>query len=254
MNYIGRDPLQSIGLIGSFVVWATFLFGGFVRGHITALNPQRISRLARLVSSAALVSAAWSLFWISRASSLGSYAALIAVGMTLDFIGDSILARSTALSTPDQAILGGIALFGLGHIAYIGALLLLASTERLADSGHLASATVLWLVIGVAGWYVAVFRGRQADHFTAQHIAALPYALLLASVAGVASGLAIQDSRFVGLAMGAALFMLSDLILAGELFKTWTFPGIHDVVWLTYGPAQALIVGAAVIVLATSRS
>jgi hypothetical protein len=46
------------------------------------------------------------------------------------------------------------------------------------------------------------------------------------------------------LALGAALFLLSDLILAGELFRGWRRPGL-DVVWLTYGPAQMLIVYSA---------
>jgi hypothetical protein len=49
----------------------------------------------------------------------------------------------------------------------------------------------------------------------------------------------------VPLAIGAALFLLSDLILAGELFSGLKFPLIGDVIWLTYGPAQALIVYAA---------
>src|SRR5579864_1860838 len=254
MNYFTSDPLQTFWLIGSFVVWAALLFGGFVRGRPTASNPQRIPRLARIGSSVALVSAAWSLFWLARSSPHGGYAALIAIGMTLDFIGDSILAGFIGVSTPDNATLGGIAMFGIGHIAYIGAILLLATIERLADTAHLVSTTALWLVIGVAGWYAPVFRGRQNDGLTAQHLAALPYALLLASVAGIASGLAIQDARFLGLAAGTALFVISDLILAGILFKAWTFPGIHDVVWLTYGPAQALIVGTMVIGLVIPRT
>ncbi|MBI5669683.1 MAG: hypothetical protein HZC41_16925 [Chloroflexi bacterium] len=35
---------------------------------------------------------------------------------------------------------------------------------------------------------------------------------------------------------------MSDLILAGELFSGINFPLIGDVMWLTYGPAQMLIV------------
>jgi hypothetical protein len=40
------------------------------------------------------------------------------------------------------------------------------------------------------------------------------------------------------------LLLLSDLILAAELFNDLHFPLVGDVVWLTYGPAQALIVYA----------
>jgi hypothetical protein len=77
---------------------------------------------------------------------------------------------------------------------------------------------------------------------TLLHWAALPYALLLASTAGFATGLALQDSTFLLLALGAALFLLSDLILAAQLFNHLQFPLIGDVIWLTYGPAQMLIV------------
>jgi hypothetical protein len=73
-------------------------------------------------------------------------------------------------------------------------------------------------------------------------MAALLYALLLAGTAGVATGLALQTPAFIPVAVGAALFLASDLILAGELFNGLSFPLIGDVVWLTYGPAQALIV------------
>lgn len=44
------------------------------------------------------------------------------------------------------------------------------------------------------------------------------------------------------LALGGALFLLSDLILAGDMFSDLFFRLIGDVVWLTYGPGQMLIV------------
>jgi len=58
----------------------------------------------------------------------------------------------------------------------------------------------------------------------------------------LASGLAVQAPAFVPLALGSALFLLSDLILAAQLFSGVHFYLIDDIVWLTYGPAQALIV------------
>ncbi len=64
----------------------------------------------------------------------------------------------------------------------------------------------------------------------------------LASTAGFASGLALQAGGFTPLAIGAALFLLSDLILAAQLFNNLRFRFIGDIVWLTYGPAQMLIV------------
>ena len=82
--------------------------------------------------------------------------------------------------------------------------------------------------------------GRKAR--TVLHYAALPYALLLASTAGFATGLALNISAFIPLALGCALFLLSDLLIAARLFSGVFFPLIDDVVWLTYGPAQMLIV------------
>jgi uncharacterized membrane protein YhhN len=70
---------------------------------------------------------------------------------------------------------------------------------------------------------------------------ALGYTLLLAGTAGVTAGVALQERRLFPLALGAALFLTSDLILAFELFRG---PFAYDTacVWLTYGPGQMLIV------------
>ena len=46
----------------------------------------------------------------------------------------------------------------------------------------------------------------------------------------------------IWLAIGAGLFLFSDLVLAGELFADYKFKSVGDVVWLTYGPGQMLIV------------
>ncbi len=97
----------------------------------------------------------------------------------------------------------------------------------------------IWLLIGGAGWFGVVY-WRQPQR--TMHRLALPYSLLLASTAGIATGMALQDPRFLSLAVGAALFLLSDFILAWGLFRKVSFPFMHDLVWLTYGPGQALIV------------
>lgn len=70
---------------------------------------------------------------------------------------------------------------------------------------------------------------------------------LLASTSGFATGLALQRGEFIPVAVGAALFLLSDLLLAAQLFNDVRFYLIDDVVWLLYGPAQMLIVFAMVI-------
>jgi hypothetical protein len=228
-TYLGAA--QRFWLIGLLILWAIFLFGGFLFGK----GERRMPTWTRMVSSAVLVIAAWSWFIVNE----GSFSLLLALGMTLGFVGDLWLA---GVLGNGRSIIGGIVAFGIGHIFYIGAILTFGNQHGLGvRSGALAG----WLLVGLVGWYLVVFRGQEA---TMLHWAALPYALLLASTAGFATGLALQSSHFVPLALGAALFLLSDLILAGELFSGLKFPLIGDVIWLTYGPGQALIVYAASVI------
>jgi len=99
-------------------------------------------------------------------------------------------------------------------------------------------AVVAWQLLAAIGWWFVVMWGQQP---TVLHWAALPYSLLLAGTAGVTSGLGLLDRRMIPLALGGALFLASDLILAFEQFRG-TFNYAGDFVWLTYGPAQMLIV------------
>jgi KUP system potassium uptake protein len=114
-------------------------------------------------------------------------------------------------------VLGGIAAFGLGHLAYIIALLQFGNTHGLDAPGPRYGAWLFWLLVGAAGWYFVVFRGQQASVL---HWAALPYALLLASTAGFASGLALQAPVFVPLALGAALFIVMATWVRGQRILT----------------------------------
>ncbi|HFE66296.1 MAG TPA: lysoplasmalogenase, partial [Chloroflexi bacterium] len=165
-----------------------------------------------------------------------SYALLIAIGMTFGFIGDLVL---SGLLPGGRNVMGGIAAFGLGHIFYITAILRYGNQTGLDNPATRWGSLIIWLIIAAIAWYFVVFRGQEA---TVLHWAALPYALLLAATTGFAAGLALQSSLFIGLAVGAALFLFSDLVLAAELFSGLKFKYIGDVIWLTYGPGQMLIV------------
>jgi hypothetical protein len=228
------NPAQRMWLIGLLVLWALFLFGGFILG--SGDPARRMPTWTRMASSATLVVAAYNWYLFARGTAVSGYALLIAIGMTFGFIGDLWLA---GLLPGGRNVIGGIAAFGIGHIFYIIAFLRFSEAAGLAAAGPRWGALAVWLLLGAVGWYVVVFRGQPPTTIT---WIALPYALLLASTAGLATGLALQDGRFIPLAVGAALFLLSDLILAGELFAGLSFPLIGDVIWLTYGPAQMLIV------------
>jgi len=224
-----------------FVIWALLLFGGFALGKPSAGDRRRMPVWTRIASSLVLVLTAWSFYLLVALRGGGPTAVLglaLAVGMTFGALGDLFLAG--VIPAPDR-VLSGMGAFGLGHVAYVGGLLAWASQSQAIASASFWAAWLIWLVGGVVGWYAIVYRGQTC---TVKHWVALPYALLLASTAGVGTGLALQARVFAPLALGAALFLVSDLLLAGDLFCARSFPGLHDVIWLTYGPGQMLIVYA----------
>jgi YhhN-like protein len=237
------DP-QRAWLLALLILWVALLFGGFAFGRLNAERTRRMPAWTRIASSLALVVAAWSWCAFAAGGPADFYTLLIALGMSLGCLGDVFLADILPLRQP---VLWGIASFGLGHIAYIAALVGLGSALGLDAAAPRWGALAAWLLAGLAGWYLVVWRG--AAKRSVLHAAALPYALLLAATAGLATGLALQAPALAPLALGGALFLASDLILAAQLFSGLAFPLIGDVIWLTYGPAQALIVYAAATVL-----
>ena len=229
---------QTAILAALYVVWAALLFGGFALGHTTTDGTRRMPTWTRMASSATLCVIAWLGYGFTQHMAVGHYALFIALGMSLGLLGDLILAAVIPLAQP---VVGAILAFGLGHVAYLVAAVTFGNQYGLSAPFPRWSMLALWLLIGLAGWYLLVFRDQRP---TVLHWAALPYALLLAGVAGLFAGLALQSAAFIPAAVGAALFLLSDLILASQLFTKTTFPLIGDLIWLTYGPGQALIVAS----------
>lgn len=220
-----------------WMVWAVCLFGGyFARQGVTAFDTWMVGRLA---SSAVLV-VAGGVLAAAMAGDVGRrIGCLVAVGMTLGFLGDLFNAGMIPLFGQDP-VLGGIAAFGLGHIAYISAWVALARRLGMNNGSKRLAAIAVWQLLGLVGWYFAAYRGNPTSVLVWP---ALPYSLLLAGTAGVTAWLAAEDRRFMGLALGGALFLLSDLILAVRLFHG-EFAHASEAVWFHYGPAQMLIVYA----------
>lgn len=219
-------------LFALLIIWAALLLGSVVANWTSLSKRQPGTTGLRLASSATLVLAAWSWFVVARGTSgVAQFALLLAVGMTLGLLGDLLLADVLPIK---QGFLAGMAAFALGHIAYITAIVSLTPHIQWAVEG-------VAVLVGLSGWYLVAFRGTGA---TLLRWVALPYALLLATTSGMAVGLALQTPAFLPLAIGAALFLISDLLVAGERFGTLRFPHIGDAVWLTYGLAQMLIVYA----------
>lgn len=226
-------------LLALLILWSALLLGGFIFGKEYADNSRRMPTITRIASSLILVVAAWSWRIITQNTEVSQLAIFVAIGMTLGFIGDLFMAR--LIIANDNYILGGIGAFGLGHIAYIIGLVNYGDAHNLDHNVQRRGAFIVWLTIAIVAWHFVVW--RKSEHGML-NIAALPYSLLLAATAGFATGLALQISEFVLMAIGAVLFLVSDLILAAQLFNDFHFRFISDVVWLTYGPGQMLIVFA----------
>lgn len=232
------SPLQIGWLIALLAIWAALLFGGFLIGRPSHPSGRRISTANCLVSSFVLVLAAWSWVVFVRTGPAAEFALLIAIGMTLGLLGDALMAG--VISIGDR-MLSGMAAFGMGHLVYIIAGLSYSNRTGLVSLWPRLSGWLLWLFVGFLGWYLVAYRNSRPTFI---HWAALAYSLLLASTAGIATGLALQSVRFAPLMLGAALFLFSDFLIAMRWFTGKTLPSVSldDLIWLTYGPAQMLIV------------
>ncbi len=222
--------MPAMDLIGGVLLalWAALLFGGFLFGT-DPRRRRRMPRWTRLASSAVLVGLAWYGYGLAAASPVHRFAFFIALGMTWGFVGDLYMARVLPSAS---RVLSGMTTFGLGHLAYILAAVL--RLERLPW----AFLVPAWMLAGGLT-YGLVFRRARSG---ALRWAALGYGLLLATTAGMATALAWEAPLFWTFAAGSLLFLVSDLVLAGQLFGGLDFPYVDDVVWLLYGPGQAGIV------------
>ncbi len=221
-----------------WLVWAGLLAAAMLLGNFGDGHGKAPATAARMGSSVALVVTGWLAYAIWRHSPAGRFALWIAIGMTLGTIGDFFNANLLTFIPLENPTLGGIGAFGLGHIAYIAGCVNLGRRAGLTSRTRMIGAILFWQLVGVVSWYFVVMQGTRSRDLVWP---SLGYSLLLAGTAGVATGLALQDRRLGWLALGAALFLASDLILAFGLFRS-SFPHSTEAVWLTYGPGQMFIV------------
>ena len=210
------------------------LGGGLLLGRMRADGSGRLSRPLCMALSMILVTAA-GLQW-HLAPGLGGYAGWVFLGMTLGFLGDLIMAR--LIPVPDRLIFGMLA-FGLGHIVYIIALVTVTVALGLLD---VAGNLLVWAIVTALGlliWHGGVRKPGGARFLNG---AALGYSLLMASMNALALALALRNARFVPLAAGAVLFLISDAVLGNRDIRGHTWKRANDVVWVTYNLGQMLIV------------
>lgn len=228
--------------------WAVTLFGGLVLGEGGDSATQRMPTATNMAASFLLAAAACTAAVSGRDGPGRRVRALIAAGMVCGLLGDLALAGFLG---PLSSTLVGMVLFGVGHLFYIAALLSLSRHLRLTNRRAWGGALAFWWLVALVGWYAVVWRGSTPGLL---HGVALPYALLLATTAAAGLAAAMQHRPAWPVAVGAALFLISDLILAGRLFSGLSLPHIGDLIWLTYSPGQALIVFGMIALTTASTS
>jgi YhhN family len=225
---------------------AALLLLGLALGRPDARRHNRIPLSARMLSSA-LVLAAALLLWKNSDARSERGARLIAGGMGCGLLGDLVMAEVIPLP---QHVACGMLAFGAGHALYMRAFLEREAALRATTPAATSAATegppyrvlgVAW-ALALSGWWALV---RNPAVGKTLNYGSLVYSLLLASMSGLAASLAARDRRYAPAALGGALFLASDMILARELFRKAHFAGIGDVIWLTYIVGQALIVATA---------
>lgn len=227
------NPIVDLGLI----VIPVLLLSAFAFGQYNAERTRRTLKPLRLSTSA--VAAVIALVaWLSH-SPLANAAPWFLIGMVFGLLGDLTLAD--VLPMPNRMI-GGIALFGVGHVAYIIGFAQVAATLGLSDP---LTGSMFWVVYVLASSFLWVLFINNPTKSRTLNLGSLIYAWLISVMAGTAGGLAIQDARFVPTAIGGALFLLSDLILGNRELRDNGWFLVHDVVWVIYIAGQALIVTTA---------
>ena len=213
---------------------------GLALGRVDDEGYHRSSVWARLFSSASLILASFSWWWVRRDTPLASYTAFLCAGMTLSFVGDLCMSHVLPLR---QHVIWGMLAFGVAHVLYITAFVLVGRMLGLLDWWAWGAGVGAGLALALLGWWTLV-RGPAAGPVL--NYGALGYALLLATMNGCAVGLAVQDGRFALLAGGAVLFLLSDFVLGRRLLRQRGWFLIGEVIWALYIAGQALIVSSSV--------
>lgn len=213
------------------------LLGGLALGKLNEERTGRLPRWLRLgLSGTLLVSALVHLTGGAWDTPAELYAALIFLGMLCGFVGDLIMSRLVRVS---NRLVSGMVAFGLGHVLYSAAFGLLLM--QLARGG---SDFVPVLLLGLGGLVLWAWRRfiRRPGGNKALNVASLGYALLISMMVGLALNLAIQVRGLAALAVGALLFLVSDLVLGNWQVRGTSWTCVNDLIWTCYVLGQLLIV------------
>lgn len=236
-------PWGAIGDLLLLGVLGLLVYGFFAHRYDT-LRLGRMPKRLELPQTPLLILLA-AIVWLSaaRGTSLETLSVLTLIGVAFGFLGDLFMAD---VFQQKNHVLYGMLAFAAGHVCYILGFREIAVTFGLhVTASYVLALGVMWIVAGLVWFYLV----REPTGDQTMQRAALGYALFLASMAGYALGLALQEPAFWPLAIGGLLFLLSDALIAARLFGGRTYRYLGDVIWTTYILAQALIVTAVPVAL-----
>lgn len=230
-------------LVGLWVGWLLTLLASFVAGWTRQHWWDGARQDLRMISCLLLVVAAWLAWHTRRQTRLAAALLFVAIGMTLGFYGDSHVGDRFWWPPFPQKILGGIVFYGLGHLAYVAACVVIRRRERLERGRRWWWPILAWQLAALAGWAAVAL---TSDEEPSLRIPTLLYTLLVAATPGFGTALAVQRPAFRALAIGGAMFLISDLLLAWQIFHD-SFTGIDELTWVNYGGGEMLIVYGAIL-------
>lgn len=230
-----EPPYRSAGHLILTLI-GTLLVISFILGRYDQRRRGRMAKITQLPQSALLMVLALLVWWTTNRHAFSMPLTLFTLlGISCGLLGDLFMAN---VFRQRQHLLLGMIAFGIGHIFYmLGFREIAVSLNITQFRVYFPALLAAWLAAAVL-WALLV-RNPEANGL---QYAALGYGLFLATMGGYAVGIALQRTEFVPLALGSMLFLLSDTLIAAELFAERGFPYIGDVIWTTYIAAQVLIV------------
>ncbi|MBX7168818.1 MAG: lysoplasmalogenase [Pirellulales bacterium] len=220
------------------VAWAALLTVSLLQSCLSVPWWSQARLDLRAGSCLVLAIAAWCNAWTQRREATAHAALCVALGMSLGFYGDSHVGRRLGWTPFTDPLLGGIVLYGLGHLSYVAACWLLAQLRSPVRSVAWLRWLGAWQIMALGAWAAVAL---STDRQTQLRIPTLAYTVLVAATPGAATALGRKDRAYNLLAAGAALFLVSDVLLAYQVFHD-SFPGLDELTWLSYGPGEMLIV------------
>ncbi len=229
-----------------WIGWLVTLLASFVAGWTRASWWDGARLDLRMVSCLLLVVAGWTAWASLRGTRAGTAMLWVAVGMSLGFYGDSHVGDRFWWPPFPHKIVGGIVFFGLGHLAYVAACWSASRFMGMVGGLRWIAPILAWQLVALIAWAGVALSSTEEPGLRAP---TLLYTLLVAATPGFATALAVQRAAFWPMAIGGALFLASDVLLAWQLFHE-AFGGLDELIWICYGGGEMFIVYGAALALA----